>query len=194
MRDLSPGTWSVLLECLGPDEAHAAEEYVRIRRRVELVLGRRGIADARSVADEVLDRTAAYLTRTGEGIRSRDRATLFEVVSRNTAREVRRRRAREAEADAEFERQHRDASDDRQMTALAHALAELPARDRRVVLAYYDGQGASRDQRARLAKHLRTSVPTLRVRVHRIRERLRCSLSRQEGPPEGETLQMAARM
>ena len=159
-----------LLARLDPDRDGAGRQYERLRRRAAASFAARGAPNVDELTDEVIDRVARRLEE-GEDIRDPMRYALG-VAAHVWLEHLRAARAAwpvpgtqtpSPEADAE----QRD-------RCLSLCLGKADPAARRLVLAYYEGQGGERiARRERLARELGTSLNGLRIRVHRIREGLR---------------------
>jgi DNA-directed RNA polymerase specialized sigma24 family protein len=165
---LSPAAFERLLAALDSDRDRAAASYATLRRRVAGLLEWWGAADPDTLADVTLDRVARKLE---EGTTINDDS--FGAYVRGVARMVfyesaRERRAqrdvlpRPAGDDEEIERRH--ACLDRCLTALSEV-------ERSLVLRYYEG-GRKVDVRRALAHEHGLSMTALRIRLHRLRQRL----------------------
>ncbi|HWP42680.1 MAG TPA: sigma factor-like helix-turn-helix DNA-binding protein, partial [Blastocatellia bacterium] len=62
------------------------------------------------------------------------------------------------------------------LRCLEECMQKLPPETRRLIISYYEGEeGAKIENRRRLAEQMDLSVNSLRIRLHRLRERLeRC--------------------
>lgn len=181
---LTQETLDRLLGFLGPDRAAAAREYERVRERLIRLFEWRGTAGAEELADETLDRVARKLTE-GLEIESDDPFRYFRGVASKIFHETVRRVQR---AHASLELASRDPSSHlapeppadedpavpgRRMECLRKCLEQLSEQSRRLILDYHGHEPGSRiPVRIGLARRLGIEPPALRLRVHRVRQRL----------------------
>lgn len=168
-----PDSWSILLARLARDGAEAAREYERIRGVLGDFFRRRGAAEPEALSDRVFDRLSAKLA---EGVEVDDpgryalgiaRFVLLEAVKT----EVRERRAlRDPRAGApEWDAAERE----RYLSALETCLEALEEAERTRVLRYHQSAGRERIHvRQKMAAELTISLNSLRIRMHRARQRL----------------------
>src|SRR5262245_4092606 len=157
-----------LLDALDADRERAAVAYEQLRMRIARLFGWWGATNGDELADETLDRVARKLAA-GAVIRDGSFAAYVRSVARLVYYERRRRRPAPL-----YEYQLtivHDGTDARLRERLDLALSLLAPRDRRLALEYY-GDGKAADVRRALASELRLSPAALRLRAHRIRERL----------------------
>jgi len=175
-ESLDPDALARLLHVLGPNPERAGEEYERIRRSLIKLFGLQGEAFPEDLADETINRVALKL-REGVSIAAADPARYFFGVARFVLLEERRReRHRKDLAGSLAALPPPDAVDEGVLLALQECLDKTPPLERRLLLRYYQGDGASRiENRKALADELHVPMNALRIRVHRLRERLeRC--------------------
>jgi DNA-directed RNA polymerase specialized sigma24 family protein len=179
---LSVVAWDRLLWQLAPDRACAARRYELLRAKLIRFFARRGCALPEDCADVTFDRVARRLD---EGVRVAETAVYLFGAARLVALEQQRRASRpwaqlailqDAERDRDaVEREPGERESKRLFAAgfLDSGLRALDAAARRLLIRYYEGDGASqRRARAALARDLGISAGVLRVRVHRLRARL----------------------
>lgn len=171
--------WDALLSALDPDREVAARKYETARSGLIAIFRASGFcADAEEVADETLDRVAR---RTYEKAGTEDAIVNVIAYIRAVARRV----------GAEFHRRPRLVPIDEAVTAgtsqdvdsdldedaldrLRGLIAELPTKDQRFILSYYDYSKPEKiSQRRSLAMTTGRSAGALRVKACRIRKRLR---------------------
>lgn len=163
-----------LLERLDPDRDRAAAEYERLRRTLIRFFSWRGTLEPDLCADETIDRLARRLA---EGVIVDDVATYVRGIARMVMLERQRVPVPASIAAADppavpaLGELDNDAVD-----CLEKCLATLSTDTRAIVLAYYEGDGASKiANRRRMARSLGVSETALRSRVQRTRDRLeRC--------------------
>ncbi|MEW5984620.1 MAG: hypothetical protein AB1806_19890 [Acidobacteriota bacterium] len=170
-----------LLAWLDPDRARAGEAYVRQRERVVRYLEWRGCEMSDALADEVFDRVARRLAE-GVEVKAEQPGPYIYGVARLVCLEAlklqqKRRAARDAEPPAGLTSDAADAElRDRR---LARCLAALDTDQRTFILRYYEHDGQDRIRaRQRLAVEMGLPLNALRIRAHRLRERLAECLSR----------------
>ena len=176
----SRGTWTLtaaaferLLKVLHPEREKAAVEYERLRDRITGLLGWWGSPRASELADETLDRVARKLDEGAEV-----RAGSLGAYVRGVARMVFYESSRQQQPDPLPHDLDLSApvTDEEQGPALIcfdRCLAKLSAVDRKNLLRYYDDTGGRTiEARRKLADELGISPNVLRVRMHRLRDRL----------------------
>ena len=165
---LNADVFDQLLMALHPDRDRAAVEYERLRERVAGLLRWWGASDVEELTDRTLDRVAQKLEQ-GTPIAAGAFGGYVRGVARMVFYEAGRRRHRPL-ADWQLVQQTPAA----ERTACEHldqCLTRLNAADRDLVLRYY-GAGKAAEVRRRLAIELGITPTALRIRAHRIRERL----------------------
>lgn len=178
-----------LLRRLSPQPAQATVAFERLRQRLVRLLAWRGTSDPEGLADETLERLARQL---GAGLEIvaddpfRYAARVAHLVAHEALRRQRREReAHEAAHAAPLPSPPSDL-DERWMQLLDACLAELAGDDRRLILAFYRGEKGGRIARRRaLAEDLAISVNALRIRAHRLRQRLERCVRRRLTAAEG---------
>lgn len=171
--ELTRSALDALLVRLDRDGDRAAAAYEELRRRLVALLGWWGADQPHELADQALDRVAVKLH---EGAVVPDASLhayvrgvahlVFQEWSRKAAREeqVQRESSGLWEGRGDVEDAHR---------ALDGCLGHLTSADRRLILDYYTAEEASNIAgRRRLAMKLGLSATALRIRAHRVRERL----------------------
>lgn len=178
--------WERLLAALDPDPAAAASAYQGLHQRLAQRFAWRGGADPEALADATFDRVADKLAA-GEEIA--DVVGFVLGVARFVGLEAARHERTEAAA---LERERRSPAPDpagareheRMTAALDGCLDGLPQDDRSLMLDYHAGQGQARiDRRRQLAEARALGLNALRIRVHRLRERLRACVEAALGNP-----------
>jgi DNA-directed RNA polymerase specialized sigma24 family protein len=172
---LSGAAFEGLLAILADDRDRAAAAYGELRQRIAGLLRWWGALDPDRLADLTLDRAARKLQE-GASVERGDFGAYVRGVARMVFYESSRQPAplpldRDPAVEVE-------ATDESAMRALDQCLDTLSSEDRRLVLRYYDGanQIAVRQQ---LARELGITPTALRLRTHRLRNRLEaCVTSR----------------
>ena len=173
--ELTPAGFERLLRTLHPDRRRAAEEYEKLRLKITKLLEWRGCLTPEEFADRVFDRLAQRLD-SGEQVE-----WIYSYccgIARMLIMESQRRDERQAAAHEHFVSLSNGASSEEEaeipMEVFEQCLERLPEQSRELVMAYYQyGKDAKIDTRKKLAGHLAMPLNALRLRVHRIRERLR---------------------
>lgn len=176
----------MLLERLDSDPNRAGEKYEHIRDSIKKVFESRGCHPSDYLADETFNRVARRISEGAEIDKANISAYIY-GVARNVAREHLRgpdinllpidglsRSQHPAEGPGEMsERQNaRDASE-QGLDCLDRCFDKLPPAARDLILAYYDvDKGEQIEYRKQLAESLGLTTNGLRIRVHRIREKL----------------------
>jgi DNA-directed RNA polymerase specialized sigma24 family protein len=165
-----------LLAALDRDPEAAAIAYEELRARVIGLLQWWRAAEPEELADRTLDRVARKLEEgavipegsLGAYIRGVARMVYYEA-----ARDVQRRQPAAADVPSHLTLVH-TRTDETSHACLDRCLSMLTAAERSLVLRYYS-DGKTDDVRRRLAAELGISSTALRIRTHRLRERLeRC--------------------
>jgi len=181
------GAFTALLARLAADGGDAAA-YESLRRRLILFFRLHVPAEADDLADVVLDRLAR---RIHEGIDVASVPSYALGIARMVLHEARARASRRhlAETDPTLVPDEHAADE---ALALEHVLAALRAcldaagaTSRRLILAYYGGDGAVRiATRKRLADECAISLNALRNRALRLRDALEECVRKRTNPPD----------
>ena len=170
---LNPEAFARLLDHLATDRDQSAVAYERLRHRLIGLLQWWGAPHADELADETLDRMARKLQE-GAVITEKSVGAYARGIARLVFLESTRRPSPQPDAldhIAAAPASNPEAS----LECFDGCLASLAEHDRRLVLRYY-GDGKAKDIRTQLAGELGLSMTALRIRVHRLRERLeRCT-------------------
>ena len=188
---LTAEAFDLLLSRLDPDRDTAATRYELIRAKLMKYLECRGCASPEELADETINRVARRLHE-GKQIWTAEPGSYFYGVARNVLREYWTAPERDfahleslppaahpsgdlrKQQEAECERSDVEA----QLDSLGACLEQLPADSRDLILEYYRGERAQRIlSRKQMAERLGIPANALRIRVHRIRERLERSFN-----------------
>jgi DNA-directed RNA polymerase specialized sigma24 family protein len=162
-----------LLDTLDPDRQRAAEQYEALRRRLDALFRFWGSDGEWELTDRTLDRVALKLDE-GAPVHAAALPAYVRGVARLVFYESIRQREREQRG---FENvaaaEAPDEDRDRALGMLDQCLNALDANERQLILDYYATQsGKTIDLRKRLAMQLGISAATLRIRAHRLRQRL----------------------
>jgi len=179
-----------LLACLGPDRDAAADRYLEIRRNLVRLFEWRGCAAPDEYADETINRCARKI---GEGEEIRDVATYCIGIARMILREANRDRMREARSldeapEPQSPPNQMETDAEHRVECLRLCLSQLPAENRDLILAYYQGDKSDKiKNRKALTELFGLRASTLRMRALRLREALQqCSencLHKRRGNP-----------
>lgn len=180
-----------LLNWLNPDRDEAWKKYEDIRKRLIKIFTWHKLPDGESLAAEVLERVEGKVAEVIQKFsKDDDPARYFYGVARNVALEA----FRDREKFSEFEEQHGGILTPDELKEDANSpdedldfcLEQLSARDRYVVLAYYQyDEKTKKAEHDQLAEELGMSKSALWTKVSRIRSALeKCLKARSE--PGGE--------
>jgi DNA-directed RNA polymerase specialized sigma24 family protein len=162
-----------LLARLDDDRDRAALRYEQLRSRLQALFGWWGTENTHELADRTLDRVAAKLQE-GAVVP----ASSLPAYLRGAARLVYYESLREAEREENAQRQasipgDADVQTEETLRALDACLETVPSADRELILDYYSASGGSNiSARRSLAGRLAMSATALRIRAHRLRQRL----------------------
>jgi DNA-directed RNA polymerase specialized sigma24 family protein len=158
---------------LDPNRARAGEQYETIRRKLVKYFEWRGCTFADEPADEVLGR---MIDKIGQGEQIRDPMSFCYGIARLVLLETRRDYARERAAISElhYAPAHGPTeAEDNALHCLNGCLDATPADNRKLILAYYRLEGGAKiEARKQLAEELSIPLNALRIRAHRLREKL----------------------
>lgn len=177
---LSAASFDGLLRWLDPDHTLAAQAYESLRERLIRYFEWRGCEMADALADEVFDRIARRLAEGVEVRRPDPRQYVYGVARLVCLEALKRQRRQRAALDAGPPLAASSQPDAEVLDRLlARCLEELSGDQRVLIMRYYDGEGPERIRsRQRLADELGLPLNALRIRAHRIRERLAACVSR----------------
>lgn len=172
---LTARSFDALLDAFDSDRDRAGARYAACRERLCRFFEWRGCEDPDGLADETLDRVAVRLDG-GTTIQSGDPLHYVFGVARLVCLEAHKAQRRTRERLEDYGRQQtldEPARDDLLDARVARCLEALPDDQRGLVTAYYQGEGRSRaDARQAQARRMGIPMNALRIRIHRIRERL----------------------
>lgn len=174
---LSPDVWSRFLAALADNPDAAGQRYELLRRRLILFFAARHCPSGEDLADLTLDRIA---TRIAAGLTPDVSLESFTLgIARNIVREQWKK---PTPTTVDWDRlrtatPHADHPDHSASHSLHHCLElclqQLPTESRLTVERFYTENGAAKIQaRQTLATRLGIDTNTLRVRMHRIRQKL----------------------
>lgn len=171
-------SFNELLAWLHPEPETAALMYETVRADLIRIFLWRGCSDPEGMADETIIRVTR---KVGEMAASYTGSptSYFYGVAKNLLHEYDRRRDITLSSKAEqfivsAPPAEENDSSERVYECFEACLKRLVARERKLVVRYYDGQGKAKiDGRKRLADKLGIDLNALRVRTRRIRSKLR---------------------
>ncbi len=170
MPDRSPTKedFNRLLSWLDPDRERAGERYEKIRRKLILIFASRGWSSPEEMADDCINRVIKKLPEIEQEYKGSQEFYFLGVVPYIEKEWRRKLRPIEIppapEPDFEIEES---------LACLDQCLDHLPPATRQLVLEYYhEEKKAKIDHRSALAERLGLTVNGLRIRAHRIRQRL----------------------
>jgi len=184
-RELNQESFDILLAHLDPeDRERAGVRYELIRRKLIRLFEWRGCAASEDLADETFNRVARRLAE-GIEFRSADPYGYFCGVAHLLYKEVLRRASREHRAVEEsgdllrppdFPVVPGEEEGDERLECLRRCLAVLPADQRDLVLRYHQGENNIRNRKALCQELKLPNMNALRIRVHRVRQKLESCL------------------
>lgn len=184
--ELSQEVFDRFLLWLHPDREQAGIVFEQLRGRLRKLLLIQGCSEAEEMADETLLRVAQKLAD-GVHIEAENPFTYIQGVARNVLREYWKSQERKVERLADqplfqqpatnpmqerekIEEQHLR---EKRLECLETCLQKLSPDSRELFITYHQGALRERiDTRERLAAELGIPMSSLRLRIHRIRERL----------------------
>jgi RNA polymerase sigma factor (sigma-70 family) len=168
---------------LDSDNNRAGEKYEQVRCGIVKYFECRGCVPALDLADETINRVARKLAE-GAEIQEDRFFSYFYGVARNVFREHLRSPDRNQTpldslpphrhpAGNLVDRRSEQVELEAQLACLDTCAELLPPETRKMILSYYEGKQRARiENRRRLAEGLGVPMNSLRIRVHRIREKL----------------------
>jgi RNA polymerase sigma factor (sigma-70 family) len=182
---LTAEAFEKLLNFLNPDATHKGQSYERVRQKLIKYFECRGCLFSEDLADETINRVARRIEE-GKEILVSDPIFYFYGVARNVIREYwnsPERGASSTERLIEFAhpldcRQSDEAEAQEQkmnieVRALEQCLEMISPENREIIIRYFQGEKGSRIRnRKHLADELGIPPNALRIRIHRIREKL----------------------
>jgi hypothetical protein len=186
--EVTPEEFESLLSLFGPDRDRAAERYEITRRKLIRLFEWWGCELAEEKTDESFDRVAANLVK-GLELQKPDPYSYFCGVARFVYKEYARDRAKEkAWIDSdELRRRYPIAQEgdpeDPRLAGLRRCLDRQPGEDSQLLLDYYPDKDRIQ-VRQQLAGKLGLSVNALRIKVHRIRQKVVECVARRLGARE----------
>ena len=179
--------FDALLRWLDPDPEKAGRKYEEIRHALIKIFERRGAYDAEELAAETINRVLNKVPKIVKGYVG-DPALYFYAVAKRFGFEALRQQ--QARVDDDLEQFRAPSMDDErndrepEYECLDQCLAQLPPADRELILSYYQQGERNISHRKELARRHRKDPNALRVKVHRIRERLETCMNKCLGKPK----------
>ncbi|HEY6803764.1 MAG TPA: sigma-70 family RNA polymerase sigma factor [Pyrinomonadaceae bacterium] len=173
---IQPQSFYETLAWLDPERDIAARKYVQLRADLSHIFRWRKCSDPEGLTDEVFDRVARKVQHVKPAYTGDPRLYFYAVTNNLVKEEQKRVRTRVSlwfiepcvPQHADFDKHASDREE-----CLWLCLQRLPKDQRDLILAYYSkDKQAKIDHRHELARSLGISMMTLRVRVHRIRQKI----------------------
>ncbi|MFN7929517.1 MAG: sigma-70 family RNA polymerase sigma factor [Blastocatellia bacterium] len=186
LRLLTPEAFAQLLHCLDAEREQAAAKYEQVRQVLETYFTFRNAIDPAALTDETLNRVA-YRLAEGQEIIPGHFLPYCYAVARNVWRETlvtSQRLVPLAElpetvaepvpsAEEVYLELERRLAQEQQLTCLRQCLNKLSPEDRALLQEYHQGQGQEKIRhRQALAARLGITIPSLRNRTCRLRDRM----------------------
>jgi DNA-directed RNA polymerase specialized sigma24 family protein len=173
---LTEGALDGLLAVLGPSRTLASVRYEQIRRKLIKFFEWRGCRFPEELADEAINRVACKIEE-GLELDGESVYRYFHGVARLLAKEAIRRRCREESARALGIAAPTGGEEDRalefRLDCLHSCMNGLTPGECELLLQYYRGEKSEKIRnRKALAEQLGIPMNALRIRVHRLREKL----------------------
>lgn len=162
------------LAWLDPAREKAGEKHEKIRVRLMRIFACHGCAEPERLADETIDRVMSKIDWLAEKYVG-DPVLFFCGVARYVLKEDIRDRTRLVIApNPNPDHDDQDSSEEREFECLDGCMEKLAQSNRRVVLAYYQGEGREKiANRSKLAEELGITLRALRLRIFHTRIELR---------------------
>jgi DNA-directed RNA polymerase specialized sigma24 family protein len=180
---LTRAAFDKMLACLSPSREQAASKYEILRRKLMKYFECRGCHSPEDLADETVNRVARRILE-GSEIWTVEPANYFYGVARHVLKEYRAELERGfttieslpslvhpslRQQELELERY----SLEQRLDCLEYCLQQLSHENRQLIISYYQGEKGERIKNRRLlAERFRIPPNALRIRIHRIREKL----------------------
>jgi DNA-directed RNA polymerase specialized sigma24 family protein len=162
------------LACLELDREQAGLEYEKIRTKLVSFFECRDCRFAEDYADETINRVVRKI---GEGESIREPRTYVYGVARMIILEIAKEQHKQRAAYDELPHSNPFAEDlepsDIKIEYLKRCLEALPQESRALITQYYEGERRSKiDNRKKLSEQMSIPLNALRIRAHRLREKL----------------------
>jgi RNA polymerase sigma factor (sigma-70 family) len=177
--ELAEADWHHFLDWLDADRERAAAHYQELHRRLTAFFRNRGCLDAEDLADETCNRGIRQLPKLQDRFEGEPEPYLY-TIAQHLFLEYTKERQRlvslpEPESLAWLAAPSNE-EQEQESECLANCLQQLPAKQRELILMYYQDEKRSKiEHRKLLAEELKVSATALRLRALRLREVLeRC--------------------
>ena len=172
---LTPKAFARFLSWLASDWEEAGWKYEQIRTKMLSFFARRGCHNPEELFDRTIDRICGKIEV--EAIESlRDVLAFCYAVGRFVALEYwREMKLAPLLEDVKFKEIEDPEQNERKFEWLERRLNELNPRDRRLIIAYYQGEGRERIRKRKALASETGGVNALRIQLCRVRARLRGS-------------------
>ena len=169
----------LLLSRLAPNQEAAGHEYERLRLNLANFFRMKGLAEPFAVADLTLDRVARLLTSKDVN----DLAPFCFGVARLVCLEQYRAEQRQRDADENFARNVKQENDEDRYDLMRNCLTVIGAEDQELLRLYFAGLPPKERyaHRENLARQAGVSIERLRLRIHRLRQKLESCLEQRRG-------------
>ncbi len=178
-RAIPPESFEEILAWLNSDREVAAKMYVQLHHDLSKLIQWKGLNNSEELTDEVFDRVAWKVHEVRQTYVG-DPRLYFRGVANNVIKEHLKKLKNQVSLESIDPPQQSSAKVDHEKAVLEECLnrclEKLDSEQRELVLAYYaKDRQAKIDHRNEIATKLGVTVPALRVKVYRIREKLeRC--------------------
>jgi DNA-directed RNA polymerase specialized sigma24 family protein len=177
---LSREAFAALLTRMDPDPDRAGERYEEARLRLIKFFKWRQAVSPEDLADETIDRVSRSLEE-DDALQPRSWPAFWHGFARNVLREEWKKRITVRQRPAPSVYAAEPPADDEtrecRLACLDRCLRELSEENRSLILQYYQlRKGAQIEHRKRLAQEHGIPLNALRLRVHRIREKLEAGM------------------
>jgi len=170
---LTQEAFDKLLLCLDPDRERAGEKYETVRHKLIKFFEWQGCSFPEDYTDKTINRVAKKIDE-GEEIHNPYR--YIHGVARRVFMEYLREWEKERAALDHWppvQTSLEDASESERLQCLEQCLQDLPPESRELITQYHQGDKRVRiENRGKLAARLKIPLNALRIRVHRLREKL----------------------
>ena len=183
---LTGDAFNGLLAHFDEDAERAAEKYELARAELIRLFRYRGCNSFNELADETINRVTRKIEE-GEIIPAQELTAYFYGVARNVLREYQRNPESSAAAIEELSPSDHPSENpeklievrdsrvrsERRFQCFEECMRNLPPETRRLIVSYYEGEeGVKIKNRRALAEEMGISLNSLRIRLHRVREKL----------------------
>ncbi len=169
-RDLTPAAFEALLLRFDPDRARAGQEYEQTRKKLVKFFEWRGCLFPEEYADVTINRVAGKIVQ-GEEIHNLN--GYFLTVAQYILKEYLREREKVQDVHRDWPDFSNPVESDFRLDCLQQCLQTLSPQNRDLIFQYHHGEKDVKiAHRQKLAERLKIPINALRIRAHRLRERL----------------------